>query len=205
MGLETRCVVAVDVGGTVLKGAVVDSGGKLILERRRATHREAGVEAVVATVVDVLVELAHEARRLTLVPCAAGLVVPGVVDEVAGIACYSANLGWRDLPLRDLVQAHLDLPLAFGHDVRAGGLAEAVRGAGRAGQDLLFLALGTGIAGALILRGEPYLGVKGLAGEIGHVQVESHGPPCPCGARGCLERCRARRPAAACRPSRVRS
>jgi glucokinase len=119
-------------------------------------------------------------------PAAIGLVVPGVVDEAAGLAVFSANLGWRDLPLRDLLEERTGLPVAFGHDVRAGGLAEGALGAARGVRDFLFLALGTGVAGAAVLDGRPYAG-GGYAGEIGHVVVEPGGRECGCGARGCLE------------------
>ena len=78
------------------------------------------------------------------------------------------------------------MPVAFGHDVRAGGLAEGTLGAARGVPDYLFLAVGTGIAAAVVLDGRPYSG-RGYAGEIGHIVVDPDGPLCGCGARGCLE------------------
>jgi glucokinase len=99
---------------------------------------------------------------------------------------FSANFGWRELPLRRLLEERTGLPVAFGHDVRAGGLGEGALGAARGVRDFLFLALGTGIAGAAVLDGRPYAG-GGYAGEVGHVVVEPGGRRCGCGARGCLE------------------
>src|SRR5205823_5291438 len=107
---------------------------------------------------------------------AAGIVVPGVVDEDAGIARWSANVGFREVPLRDLLGGHLGLPAVLGHDVRAGGLAEARLGAGRGYRHVLFIGIGTGIAGA-----------HGAAGEVGHIVVRPGGPKCGCGVQGCLE------------------
>ncbi|GAA3229397.1 ROK family protein [Streptomyces thermocoprophilus] len=120
---------------------------------------------------------------------AAGVAVPGIVDERQGVAVYSANLGWRDLPLRELLTQRLGgIPVALGHDVRAGGLAEGRIGAGRGADRFLFVPLGTGIAGAIGIDGRVEAGAHGCAGEIGHVVVRPGGVSCPCGQRGCLER-----------------
>jgi glucokinase len=113
------------------------------------------------------------------------VAVPGIVDEAAGLAVFSQNLGWRDAPLRDMIAERTGLPTAFGHDVRTGALAEARLGAGRGCGDSLFLTIGTGISAALLLDGRPY-SAHGYAGEIGHVDV-GRSEPCACGATGCLE------------------
>src|SRR5262249_3391963 len=111
------------------------------------------------------------------------------VDAWQGIAVYSANLGWRDVPLRRLLGDRLGgVPVALGHDVRTGGLAEGRIGAGRGADRFLFVALGTGIAGAIGVGGGGEEGAHGSAGEIGHIVVRPGGAPCPCGQRGCLER-----------------
>lgn len=112
--------------------------------------------------------------------------MPGVVDEARGIAVRAANLGWRDLPLRDTLASELGLPVTLGHDVRAGGLAEFRMGAGQGARDALFDAIGTGIAGAMMLDGRQYAG-GGPVGEIGHVVIDRAGATCGCGQRGCLE------------------
>jgi glucokinase len=181
-----RCVIALDLGGTVLKAGLVDEAGATLLARHRPARREQGWQAVLDGIFDAVDDLADAARERGHEPAAAGLVVPGIVDEESGVAVFSANLGWRDAPLRALVEERCGLPVAFGHDVRAGGLAEGVLGAARDAGDFLFLALGTGIAGAAVLGGTPYAG-GGYAGEIGHVVVEPGGRPCGCGGRGCLE------------------
>jgi glucokinase len=151
----------------------------------RPTGRERGPEAVVASIIDFACHLAERVPPVAAV----GVVVPGLVDEVRGTAVYSANIGWRDVPLRDLLARRIgpDVPVVIGHDVRAGGLAESVVGAGRGADDLLFLPVGTGIAAAMIIRGEPYPGASGWGGEIGHLVVRPGGEPCACGNRGCLE------------------
>ncbi|MGF1430862.1 ROK family protein, partial [Kitasatospora sp. LaBMicrA B282] len=182
-------VIALDVGGTGMKAALVAQDGSVLFEARRPTGREHGSEAVVAAILDFAAELAGEGlRRFGAGPLAAGVAVPGVIDEPNGIAVFSANIGWRDLPLRELLGERLGgLPVALGHDVRSGGLAEGRVGAGRGVPRFLFIALGTGIAGAIGLDGRIEAGAHGYGGEIGHVVVRPDGPPCGCGRQGCLE------------------
>ncbi|NEB03802.1 ROK family protein [Streptomyces sp. SID13726] len=185
-----RHVIALDVGGTGMKAALVGAGGELLHRARRATGRERGPDAVVDGILDFAAELrAYGVQHLGAPAAAAGVAVPGIVDEEHGVAAYSANLGWRDLPLRDLLTARLDgAPVALGHDVRTGGLAEGRIGAGRGTDRFLFVPLGTGIAGAIGIGGRVEAGAHGFAGEIGHIVVRPGGTPCPCGQRGCLER-----------------
>ncbi|MFF9280157.1 ROK family protein [Streptomyces griseosporeus] len=185
-----RHVIALDVGGTGMKAALVGADGELLHRSRRPTGRERGPDAVVDAVLGFAADLrAHGEQHLGEPASAAGVAVPGIVDERDGIAAYSANLGWRDVPLRDLLARRLGgVPVALGHDVRAGGLAEGRIGAGRGADRFLFVPLGTGIAGAIGIGGRVEAGAHGCAGEIGHVVVRPGGAPCPCGQRGCLER-----------------
>ncbi|OEJ95635.1 ROK family protein [Streptomyces thermolilacinus] len=184
-----RHVIALDVGGTGMKAALVGADGALLYEARRATGRERGPDAVVASVLRFAADLlALGEERYGIRAEAAGVAVPGIVDPDAGTAVYSANLGWRDLPLRALLGEHLGgLPVALGHDVRTGGLAEGRVGAGRGADRFLFVPLGTGIAGAIGIDGAIEAGAHGCAGEIGHIVVRPGGPVCGCGRRGCLE------------------
>jgi glucokinase len=181
-----RCVVALDVGGTVSKGAVFGGDHRAVRVRRNLTERHQGPKAVVRRLGETVDLLMRDAAAEGLRVAAVGVVVPGIVDEVAGVALFSANLGWRDVPIRSLLETQTGLPVAFGHDVRAGALAEGSVGAGRGSRHYLFLPVGTGIAAAMVLDGRPYAGL-GAGGEIGHIVVEPEGRPCACGGRGCLE------------------
>src|SRR5947207_1593323 len=182
-------VLAVDLGGTEIKAALVTPDGSLIGQvRRRATERQHGPDAVVTGLLDFATALSAEAERQTGdAPLAAGIAVPGTLDEERGTALYSANLGWRDVPLRDVLTAGLGIPVTLSHDLRAGGVAESRLGAARDHDRFVFLALGTGIAAAIGINGRIEAGSHGRAGEIGHVVVRPDGPSCGCGASGCLE------------------
>ncbi|MFG3687864.1 ROK family protein [Micromonospora sp. NPDC047740] len=187
MSSGDEVVVALDVGGTGMKCALVRPDGRTVHAERHATAAARGPEAVIGTILDVAEGLAGKASAAGLTPVACGIAVPGVVDEARGVAVWSANVGFRDVPLRELAQARLGLPTALGHDVRAGGLAEARLGAGRDGGHVLFVAIGTGIAAAHVVDGSAAVGAHGAAGEIGHILVRPDGPRCGCGRPGCLE------------------
>ncbi len=163
-----------------MKGGLVSESGAVLLSERCPTPVADGPEAVVSGIRDFIGHLAASGDG---VPAGVGLAVPGLVS--AETAHYATNIGWRDVPASDFTS--LDVPVMLGHDVRTGGLAESVLGAGRGVSDFLFLPIGTGIAGAMILRGEPYGGASGWGGEIGHIPVFPDGEQCACGQFGCLE------------------
>jgi glucokinase len=142
---------------------------------------------VVQTILGLTEDLARQAREAGHRVVGAGVVVPGLVDEEHGIAVDSSNIGWRDVPLRDLAQERLGVPVQVGHDVRAGALAEARRGAAQGRSSSLFLPIGTGIGAALVIGDRPYAGASYAAAELGHVVVRPGGERCVCGRVGCLE------------------
>ncbi|MEU6238671.1 ROK family protein, partial [Kitasatospora sp. NPDC047058] len=121
-------VLALDVGGTGIKGAVVAADGTVRCARHRPTRPESGADAVTAAVLDAAAELAALAGQAGLRPEAVGLVVPGILDEARGVVVRAVNLGWVEVPIRRRMAEHLGLPVAFGHDVRqtalVGELAE---------------------------------------------------------------------------------
>lgn len=179
-------VLGIDVGGTSMKAAfypVLADGrlGEPEHAERRATPPDAGAA-------DVLGDFAADLIAAHGPVDAVGVGAPGIVDDVAGVAEFSVAPQWADLPLRALLTERLaGTPVALGHDVRLGGLAEGRIGAARGSRDYLFVALGTGVGGMLCLDGIPRLGPHHRAGEIGHVVVDPAGDSCGCGQRGCVE------------------
>ncbi|MFF4829805.1 ROK family protein [Streptomyces sp. NPDC001312] len=178
----TATTIALDIGGTYIKGGVAGPDGTLRDSERWFTGAERGPDAVLDTVVAAAGELAERHR-----PAAAGIAIPGIVDEASGVSVLAANLGWRRLPVRDRLSQELGIPVAIGHDVRAGGLAEARLGAGRGSRNFLFVPVGTGIAAALMVDGRALGGSHAMVGELGHLRVRSGDEACPCGGWGCLE------------------
>src|SRR2546421_5241220 len=178
-------VAAIDLGGTSIKAALVASTLQPVHTLGVPTRRIGDVVDVeqLAELVDTLTE--HAANINSRV-AGVGVVTPGIVDSDLGVVRFGANLGWRDLPLRDRLVERTKLPMRIGHDVRAGGLAEFTVGAAVGVRNAIFMPVGTGIAAALMVDGHE-LHATGYAGEIGHAVVDPQGPLCGCGQRGCLE------------------
>lgn len=188
MAIEPRAVVAaVDIGGTRIKAALVDASYNVVLEETTRTPRDVAgnISDVVRSTVFRMIAQANQ-RDPSIQLVGTGVVVPGVVDEVEGIGRLSVNLGWSNLQIRELIAPQFDVPTVVGHDVRAGLLAEKRLGAACEHDNVLFMPVGTGIAGALMLDGV-IISAEGWAGELGHVIVEPDGLLCRCGQHGCLE------------------
>ncbi|WP_181032855.1 ROK family protein [Clavibacter michiganensis] len=180
-------VVAVDIGGTTLKGAVLDADGRVVARRVTPTF-DARMDALVTLrelVADLVARSAARGIRVTAV----GLASPGLVDAETGSIGYAANLGWSELPLRRILEDELGLPVHVEHDGRAAAIAERAAHPDEAAafRDFVFLPIGTGIAAAVVTSGVVVRGATGGAGELGHAPIVQDGDACGCGQRGCLE------------------
>jgi glucokinase len=177
--MSPRRVIAIDGGGTEIKAGLI-SGSDILDLRRWPTERHLGPDHAR----DQILLAAKEMYRLHPDAVAVGLVVPGVVDAENGVAIYSENICWENVPFGRLISDLTGLPVAFGHDVRAGGIAESTYGGSVGYSNSFFMPIGTGIAGAITLNHKLFDDI--YAGEIGHLDVGS-GYPCACGSFGCLE------------------
>lgn len=191
-----HAVLAFDVGGTDIKSALIDEHGevrgvgssatpidRLGAQTAEATRSLGAAPQIIERLRELQLELARAHPDVT--PVAASIVVPGIVDSERGVGVFASNLGWREAPIRDLAEAQLGIPVAFHHDIHSASMAELKFGGARDYRNALIVVLGTGIAGTVIINGEPYL-AGGYAGEIGHAPIAG-GPECPCGGLGCLE------------------
>lgn len=187
MGVASRegdVAVGLDIGGTKVLGIAVElRSGTVLAERRVPTPRgEPEVVEALGEVVDALAGACG--RRLRAV----GVGAAGLVDT-HGVLRYGPNLpGVVDLDLVGLLGARTGLPVAVDNDATAATVAEHRLGAAREVTDALYVALGTGIGGGLVLDGAIRRGAHGFGGELGHVVVDPDGPVCGCGRRGCWER-----------------
>jgi glucokinase len=179
-GQET---IGIDLGGTkLLIGAL--SGTEVAWERREASTGQTEDELVELIVREV--NLAREARPDA---AAVGLGIPATIDYERGVAVSAVNLPLSELPIRDLVEAGVGLPVFVDNDANVAALAEFMFGAARGMPHMVMLTVGTGIGGGLILNGEVYRGSTGAGAELGHVVIQADGPPCQgnCPNHGCVE------------------
>jgi glucokinase len=176
-----KYVVAVDIGGTEIKSALVNDAFDIISTASTATPKPDPDGQLTLTLIEKIVReysLQHEVS-------AVGLGVLGVFDDALGICRWSGNLGWKNFPIRDQLQDRLGIPVAAGHDIRTAGVAEYRDGAAAGYKNSVFIAIGTGIAAALVIDGKIRYS-DGFAGEIGHINVNGEFD-CVCGKKGCLE------------------
>jgi len=180
-------VLAVDVGGTSIKAEVADASGAVRAAGAVPTPKgAAALDAAAELGTRLIKEAGADDPGASVV--SAGVVLPGIVDRARRIAVYSANVGWSDLDAGGPLEQAWGIPVAVDHDVTCAGWAEWATGAGRGSDDIAFVVIGTGIAAAIVSGGRLIRGSgRRQPGEIGHVVVRPGGPPCGCGAQGCLE------------------
>lgn len=179
--------IGFDVGGTKVAAAVVDAAGQVVEKLRRGTPSTSYPD-LLATIADVAAELAGRHAVAGV-----GLAIAGNVRIDGSGVLFSPNIpALADEPLRDDLVARVGLPVVVVNDADAAAWAEFRYGGhlavGEGGDDLLMVALGTGLGSGLVLDGHLYRGAHGFAGEAGHLPVVRDGRPCPCGSRGCWER-----------------
>jgi glucokinase len=181
-------ILGVDLGGSKILTAVTNSQGKMLSHDHSITPAPKGHEAVIQSIL----ESAHRALERADVDIseliAVGIGAPGLSNPETGILFTSPNLpGWRDVPLRDIMQERLGKKTFVINDANAAALGEFHFGAARGIRNFIYITLSTGIGGGIIIDGKIYSGAIGAAGEVGHMTIDDDGPICNCGNRGCWE------------------
>jgi glucokinase len=177
----------VDLGGTNLRIAAVDESGKMLAKIALGTEVSRGREFVVDELSRSILEL-QERFRSTAELCGIGVGVPGLIDIETGRMVRSPNLpGWEDYDVKGDIEHRVGAKVILENDANVAAVGEQWLGAGRDVESLCMYTLGTGVGGGLILDGKLWRGWNGMAGELGHCNVEPEGHPCKCGSWGCLE------------------
>jgi len=183
-----QLVIGIDLGGTKICTAVVNRAGGIMAHDHRETLAKEGPQAVIGRMIDAARGVMAQAGIAQCQVAAVGVGSPGPLDIEADVALSPPNLpGWDRVPLRRLIEEGLGIPTTLENDANAAALGEHHFGAGRGVDHMIYVTVSTGIGGGLILGGELYHGATGMAGEIGHTTILTHGPLCGCGNRGCLE------------------
>jgi glucokinase len=181
-----RYVVGIDIGGTnLVAGTVAEDGSEILGLVSEPTIAEQGADAVLARIL----KLARASMAASPGKKIAGVGIgsPGPLDTTRGIVLLTPNLGWTNFPVRDRISQALELPATLDNDANCAIFGEWWRGAARGADHVVGLTIGTGIGGGIVLSGDIYRGASDIAGELGHMTIDSTGRRCKCGNYGCLE------------------
>jgi len=177
--------IGLDLGGTNIKGGVVDADGKVLAQGEVPTLANEGPDAIVGR----MAKLAEEMRaKAPTPPVGVGVGSPGPLDPTTGMLYFTPNMpGWDNYQLGAKLAEKLKLKVVVDNDANVAALAEFRWGAGKGTKTMLLLTLGTGIGGGVIFDGALVNGPRVTAGEVGHIIINDKGPKCGCGNHGCLE------------------
>ncbi len=189
---DQKYIVGVDLGGTSIKvGVVPYDGGNVLGMRSMPTNSDHGAKFVVDRMVEMIRGCMQDAALEENIPeegfIGIGLGSPGPLDRKTGTVIETPNLGWRNFPLRDLISNSIGLEAELDNDANCATIGEWWMGAGQGVKTLIGITLGTGIGGGIVLDGRVFHGAADVAGEVGHMTIDSTGRKCKCGNYGCLE------------------
>ncbi len=181
-------IIAIDLGGTNLKIALISQGCKLkdreTLNTQRFVKKDSLIKAIVSSI-NKLIEKNNLKKTNIL---GVGLGLPGPIDVKRGIVHFFPNIpGWKEVKLKKILESKLKLPVFLDNDANLMSLAEHKLGAAKGYKNAVCLTLGTGVGGGIIINASLYRGSSFASGEIGHIPINEAGPRCNCGGRGCLE------------------
>ncbi|MFW5872092.1 MAG: ROK family protein [bacterium] len=180
-----KSIIALDVGGTKVLGALFDDEFSIIQRKKKSTKAYDGTEKILDQISKVISKLMETAESADMEVVAIGAGVPGVIKD--GVVLFTPNLPWKQYPLSYEIQNLFKLPVIIDNDANVSLLGEWGHGVAKDTVNTVGFFVGTGVGGGLILNSKVYTGNSGLAGEIGHITLNPDGVICGCGSRGCLE------------------
>ena len=180
--------IGIDLGGTKIAAGVTDEEGRILAKAESATLAGRPYQEVVRDMAASALRAMEEAGCTIEDIQAVGIGIPGIAENKTGTVIFCTNLGWHDVPLRAELSQYLNKPIYIDNDATVAGFAESVAGVSRGADSSVFITLGTGVGGGIVLGGKPWAGAHGVASEIGHITMVIDGIPCTCGKSGCLER-----------------
>lgn len=187
--MADKIYVGVDLGGTTIKVGICDEQGKLIHTYEGPTGTEGGSDVVLENIANYVRKIVADSSYSWEQVAGIGAGIAGFMDIPEGFVKLSPNLGWRNVPVKKILEEKLGKPVKIDNDANVAALGEAWSGAGAGIPNVVCYTLGTGVGGGIIINGMIYQGFKGMAGELGHMQVvpDLEAIQCGCGQSGCLE------------------
>lgn len=178
--------IGIDLGGTTVKAGLVEDG-KILVKSSIKTGAKRPYGEVIGDIAEQVKKLAQSANVDFKDVASVGVGCPGAVTGETGVVSYSCNLNWKGVPLGGELSSLLGVPVKVTNDANAAALGEAKFGAGKNYSDVIFLTLGTGVGGGIVLGGKLYEGNESKGAEVGHMVIKTGGRRCACGRRGCFE------------------
>lgn len=179
--------ICLDIGGTKVLGVIFDENQNIVFRLKKKTKVKEGIKNIQDTIVGVVEDLltGYGISLVEVKAIAAG--APGVINQETGIVLFAPNLPWENYEIKRIIEERFHIPFFIGNDVNIGVFGEWKYGAARGLKNVVGLFIGTGMGGGLILDGKMYTGHKYKGAELGHIILNTEGPSCNCGQRGCLE------------------
>lgn len=186
--MKNKLYIGIDLGGTFIKGGIVNEEGEILASDKVPTEVEGGADTVVGNIARLTKDLLSGLGLTTGDVCGLGIGSPGMIDSENGVVVYANNLGWKDLAVCERLSALLDgIEVRIGNDANVAALGEAKFGSAKNYRSVVMITLGTGVGGGVITNGVMLEGNRGAGAELGHMVIHKGGEPCSCGRRGCLE------------------
>ena len=179
-------IIGVDIGGTSVKIGLINHDGEIVYKWEIPTNKDNQGRGIVDDIWNSITETLSK-QNIASDIIGIGVGAPGFVNRKTGIVEEAVNIGWKNFELRDAFHKLSHLPVFIENDANLAALAENWQGSGEQSKDVMFITLGTGVGGGIIVNGEIMNGVNGTAAELGHILVDPNGSPCNCGRTGCLE------------------
>ena len=180
--------IGIDVGGTSIKAGAVDEQGNILFKHSCPTGIERGYGPMIRDMARMGIEAVENSGHTMADVKSIGIGIPGIMDQRTGVVPFCTNLRWRDVSILEEMKKYTDVPVYVDNDATVAGLAESVKGVSAGCKNSVFVTLGTGVGGGIILNGRVFAGSHGVASEIGHMVTVDGGEMCTCGKRGCWER-----------------
>lgn len=176
--------IGVDIGGMSIKAGVVDKHGSILKKGTVVTDVEGGPAKIIKDIAELIRSLADPADREFM---GIGIGSPGAVNSSTGVIDKAYNLNWTNVALVEELTRYINKPIKLSNDANVAALGETMFGVGRMYSDTVFITLGTGVGGGLVLGGKLYEGNEGKGAELGHMVLVVDGEQCTCGRKGCME------------------
>ncbi|WP_161793324.1 ROK family protein [Cohnella kolymensis] len=180
--------IGVEIDREIIKAAIFDFSAKSITEIHQSTavnnsDPNEAVDQICSLILSLIEKTANEAARY----CSVGIGLPGVINSDEGVSLFSAQMNWKNIQLKSLVEERLGIPVYIDNDQKVKALAEYSYGSAQNSKSTLFIGIGSGVGSVLMVNGNVFRGGSNSAGEIGHTTIDPNGILCECGRRGCLQ------------------